>query len=740
MAKMGTKRSRSCCFGTSLAKRDTELESKPPSASAALSPLGSVAGVTSAKSPSSAAARRQETGPRHGRLASGLRPLTGRVTTKRRPQMSKKRYPSILCGVFLGGGLRVARGSWLVARGSRCASDLRAHHRFSKNHKRKNEYAESRSGPWRTLVRKPRCSCLRRRSCGTRRLFSTATQHRAHGGRNPSRSYTSMRAEALRNRLVRAYRADHGNDSQIRYETVRGRPLLFRGANRGLVRPAGALLPPYPSKPLGRRRPPRLWSETILAGILTDEEELITQGARCAPSDLNRLRVREGVAGAPWAFGTAGFFTAQQTQQRVEALLDAKRTAASSVNAYVSKQDWERATKKYEELAELPNVMIDAAVEGDSALHLSVRTRSYRAAQALLDSGVDPGLPNADGDTLVLLLDRFREDLAPKPAPSLRKAGFPALDYGDARATSRQMQAFYASAKGLELYDYCEDRLRRAEKAEDLLRFLWRLQGALQGRIKHGKRLLEEKQRSDLERREVPAVDRWDVERLPQLEADLARCLQLAAEQKGATAKVRRGRKDAERMMRNIDEAVHKHELMSSIGALSRATRETGQSSATSSRFSSDSGLPMTTKLLYGSSLDDLSEMDVSRILQDSSGPPEGKATGTSTETFSASRSKSPASKAANQGQAPEVPAALGDGAAPERDGHDCVLASEPFPLPAALRKETLSSISSDNATNDENGFAMARSGGEDLPAEQPNNLLTSLPSIAKVRTEKLPP
>ena len=187
----------------------------------------------------------------------------------------------------------------------------------------------------------------------------------------------------------------------------------------------------------GKRVNVLLWSEEAIRGVLNDQPDRVEDALRHPTAHIN-TRVTGGRSGGPYHFFNTGIFTKELMQSQIESsqkvpsvsqsqraqsvarltqspstarLPQGYRETLDSCNPmprYYAPDQWKQIDENLDELghyAERSSVVFDRVVNGDTLLVLAVRRDSFRAAQRIVELGVDVLARNVNGESVVAMLE-----------------------------------------------------------------------------------------------------------------------------------------------------------------------------------------------------------------------------------------------------------------------------------------------------------------------------------------------
>ena len=152
------------------------------------------------------------------------------------------------------------------------------------------------------------------------------------------------------------------------------------------------------------------WAEQLLQGIRDDDPELCNVAVMHAGADLG-VKIEKPAEGAPYRFGSAGFFTNDQMNENVTVLTKFIKDRIETSKVFVSNNEWDQIHQYIENAGRYSDATFQKAVKGDSALMIAVRLRSFKAAKYLLHKGVDAAIENSEGETIAGVLKEKQEEL-----------------------------------------------------------------------------------------------------------------------------------------------------------------------------------------------------------------------------------------------------------------------------------------------------------------------------------------
>ena len=183
----------------------------------------------------------------------------------------------------------------------------------------------------------------------------------------------------------------------------------------------------------GKRVNVLLWSEEAIKGVLNDQPDRVEDALRHPTAHIN-TRVTGGRFGGPYHFFNTGIFTKELMQSQIESSQKARSERAPPLTSnlshwtappppqgyretldscnpmprYYAPDQWKQIDENLDELghyAERRSVVFDRVVNGDTLLVLAVRRDSFRAAQRIVELGVDVLARNVNGESVVAMLE-----------------------------------------------------------------------------------------------------------------------------------------------------------------------------------------------------------------------------------------------------------------------------------------------------------------------------------------------
>ena len=201
------------------------------------------------------------------------------------------------------------------------------------------------------------------------------------------------------------------------------------------------------------------WAEQLLKGICNDDVEMCMVAMEHDRSNFD-VKVDKTDEGAPYRFGSAGFFTKDQMTENTEILKTLIKDRIDKSQIFVTNNEWEQIREYIENTGRYSDPRFEKAVKGDSALMIAVRLRSFKAAKYLLRSGVDAAVTNVDGETIAGVIKTKQEEIMEErnhirflrvQAKSVRQM---ALSHEDQLALLSEPQVYHQLEQN---YELCKD-------------------------------------------------------------------------------------------------------------------------------------------------------------------------------------------------------------------------------------------------------------------------------------------
>lgn len=158
----------------------------------------------------------------------------------------------------------------------------------------------------------------------------------------------------------------------------------------------------------GKRPNPLLWSEEAMLGVIADEPDQVTQALQHPLARIN-TRVSGGVNGGPFHFFNTGLFTRRRVDANTALVQQGYRETLASCAPpprFFREEEWQQIDENIEGIVKyVDNIVFDDVVIGDTLLMLAVRLDKLRAAQRVVELGVDVLARNTRGESVVAMID-----------------------------------------------------------------------------------------------------------------------------------------------------------------------------------------------------------------------------------------------------------------------------------------------------------------------------------------------
>ncbi len=162
----------------------------------------------------------------------------------------------------------------------------------------------------------------------------------------------------------------------------------------------------------GKKPNPLLWSEEAMKGVLADEPDMIEKALEHPLARIN-TRVSEGRNGGPAHFFNTGIFTTSQVFADVKHVQRGYHGTLDRLNPaprFFMDAEWKQIDENVERHVKyVDNITFDEVIDGDTLLMLAVRIDKLRAAQRVVELGVDVLARNQRGESVVAMMDEANE-------------------------------------------------------------------------------------------------------------------------------------------------------------------------------------------------------------------------------------------------------------------------------------------------------------------------------------------